>query len=377
MEIDTYSDFQRDLQELNSFQHFMNFKRIAQIAARPIPAYSVRKLKGRGRRFNPLQDLEENEFRHSYRYSKENMRRLIEMVRDDLEVETHSELRKNQVPVDKQIMVAVRYWGMTEHPDVTARLHGVSLRTLMKISKRVAEALAAKTSRYIRMPCLLAEKEKVTQAFYRLAHMPQVIGAVAHSRVKCKRLQHQDGDCKEDDTMHIQIVSDASLKIRDIDCRLVTLQDPATAADIFSQTRIKERFEQTEFRGRILLGDSTLHCTSFLYTPVSCAISGPEQSFNHSLRLTYEPVRQCFKLWKERFGILSCELRGSVATARHIIVGSALLHNMAIEWNDPTFAEFQNSLLGLDKSVIEDLQKSTDVRGRTEFIKNHFFVPVN
>lgn len=113
MEIDTYNDFQRDLQELNSFQHFMNFKRIAQIA-RPIPSYSVRKFKGGGRRFNPLQDLEENEFRYSYRYSKENMRRLIEMVRDDLEVETHSELRKNQVPVDKQIMVAVRYWGMTE-----------------------------------------------------------------------------------------------------------------------------------------------------------------------------------------------------------------------------------------------------------------------
>uniref|UniRef100_A0A1A9W0S5 DDE Tnp4 domain-containing protein n=1 Tax=Glossina brevipalpis TaxID=37001 RepID=A0A1A9W0S5_9MUSC len=375
MEIDIFNDFQRDLQEISSFQNFINFKQIAERVVRPLP-HSVRKFKTR-RRFNPLQDLGEHEFRHSYRYSKENMRRLIEMVRDDLEVETHNELRKNQVPVDRQIMAAIRYWGMTEHPDITARLHGVSLRTLMKISKRVAEALASKTSRYIRMPCLLAEKEKVTQAFYRLAHMPQVIGAVAHSRVKCKRLQHQGDDCKGDDIMHIQIVSDASLKIRDIDCRLVISQDRLTAADLFSLTRIKERFEQTEFRGRILLGDSTLQCTSFLYTPVTCAISGPEQSFNHSLRLTYEPVQHCFKLWKKRFGILSCELRGSVATARHIIVGSALLHNMAIEWNDPAFADFHNSLLGLGKPVIEDLHKCTDVRGRTEFIKNHFCSSLN
>lgn len=186
------------------------------------------------------------------------------------------------------------------------------------------------------MPCLLVEKEKVTKSFYDLAHMPQVIGAVAHTKVKCKRSNTEERTPKTDENLHIQIVADAGLKIRDLDCRFISsIGKDFTSSDVFSQSRIKERFEQNEFRGRLLLGDNYLKCSSYLYTPVTCAITLADQSFNNALRLTYEPARLCLNLWRQRFAMLDNELYGSSSTNRHIIVALVLLHNMAIEWNDP------------------------------------------
>lgn len=196
------------------------------------------------------------------------------------------------------------------------------------------------------MPCLLLEKEKVTKSFYDLAHMPQVIGAVTHTKVKCKRFTNdKDLQPKSDDILHIQIVTDADLKIRDLDCRFQTFssdnKNTHSSSEIFGQTRIKERFEQNEFRGRLLLGDDSLKCTSYLYTPVSCALTLAEQAFNNAQRLTYEPARICLKLWRQRFAILDNELYGSLSTNRHIIVALVLLHNMAIEWGDTAMGKLK------------------------------------
>lgn len=190
------------------------------------------------------------------------------------------------------------------------------------------------------MPCLLLEKEKVTKSFYDLAHMPQVIGAVTHTKVKCQRSNSHGKLPKTDDVLHVQIVTDADLKIRDLDCRFQTAGCTPASGDIFSQSRIKERFEQNEFRGRLLLGDSSLRCSSYLYTPVTRAITLAEQAFNNAQRLTYEPARLCLKLWHQRFSILDNELYGSYNTSRNVIVALVLLHNMAIEWRDTSLCKF-------------------------------------
>ncbi|XP_073822172.1 putative nuclease HARBI1 [Musca autumnalis] len=389
MDIETIERFQNDLDDLNAFQTFLNMDQIIrrihcnkQLARFCAPLRT--KPKRRRRRFNPLIDLRENEFQYSYRFSKDSMKRIIEMIKDDLEIEQqqhnstndegHMKMQKSQVPVEKQIMAAVRYWGRTEHPEVTAQIHGVTLKTLMKISKRVAEALSYNASRYIRMPCLLAEKEKVAKGFYDLAHMPQVIGAVNHTQMKCKRNKiatttEQPEPNIAEHMLHIQIVTDASLKIRDLDCHLAKAAERKTPADIFAQSRIKERFEQNEFRGRLLLGDSVLKCSSYLYTPVLYAVTLSEQAYNSSLRLTHEPARKCLKLLEKRFGILNDEFHGSHTTARHIVVALVLLHNMALEWKD----------VAIDITSLKDAETqyyetpiNTEERSRAEFIKNHF-----
>lgn len=118
MELELYGSFQHDLQELNTFQEFLNMESIIKRieTSRQFNSLCVSK-KSRGRRFNPLMDLTETQFRCSYRFSKDNMKRLLEMLKDDLEIEQANgerKERKNQVPLENQIMAAIRYWGGTE-----------------------------------------------------------------------------------------------------------------------------------------------------------------------------------------------------------------------------------------------------------------------
>lgn len=119
MELELFENFQRDLTDLNTYREFLNVEStIKTIQTRKTQSTTkwMYKKKSR-RRFNPLLDLTESHFRHCYRFSKENMKRLVEILKDDLEGEqTNGEgkERKNQVPVENQIMAAVRYWGGTE-----------------------------------------------------------------------------------------------------------------------------------------------------------------------------------------------------------------------------------------------------------------------
>jgi len=101
--------FQRSLKDFDyfkDFQCFLNIKHNSRARATHI--------KKRNPRFNPLTDLNEHKFRLKYRYTKENLRRIIEIVRDDLEIEYFEPLKREQVPIDLQILSAIRLWGGTE-----------------------------------------------------------------------------------------------------------------------------------------------------------------------------------------------------------------------------------------------------------------------
>ncbi|KAH8376913.1 hypothetical protein KR093_002194, partial [Drosophila rubida] len=307
----------------------------------------ISKIKRRRARFHPMEQLNEIEFRKTYRYTKENMRRIIEIVKDDIEVDYYQPTKRNQVPIDLQILAAIRFFGGTEHPQLTAMAHGVSLHTMAKITRRVASVLSSKASRYIRMPATLSEKERMTRSFQSLSNMPQVIGALVQSTVRLQleasRSQHNrscsSGGGSTDspvptELVHLQLVSDAEHKIRDLDIRLSDELDLNTSPEVFSLSRIKERFEQNEFRGRILLGNDTLSCSSSLFTPVQYPRNKAEELYNHAHAVTFAPAIKCLNVWFRRFGILGSELLGTFGSAKQTITALALLHNMAIDWND-------------------------------------------
>lgn len=114
-----FNQFQQDMEDLRTFEEFLDMDKVVQrihnVTKSMYPSAMMPCKLKKKRRFNPLKDLDENEFCFSYRFTKENMKRLVELLKDDLEVEMASgKERKNQVPVENQIMVALRYWGATE-----------------------------------------------------------------------------------------------------------------------------------------------------------------------------------------------------------------------------------------------------------------------
>lgn len=236
---------------------------------------------------------------------------------------------------------------LLQHPQLTAIAHGVSLHTMAKITRRVASVLSSKASRYIRMPATLSEKERMMRSFQSLSNMPQVIGALVQttvrlqleaSRGQANKSCHSgtDSPMPTEELVHLQLVSDAEHKIRDLDIRLSDELDLNTAPELFSLSRIKERFEQNEFRGRILLGNDSLSCSSSLFTPVPHPRNKSEELYNHAHAATFAPSVKCLNIWFRRFGVLGSELLGTFGSAKQTITALALLHNMAMDWNDPS-----------------------------------------
>lgn len=90
------------------FSNFLN--RINMISAFDNHSVPVRRKKKYSKRFNPMMELTEYDFRYKYRFSKDNMRKLISLVREDLD----GDRRGGRVSVDLQVMAAIRYWGRNE-----------------------------------------------------------------------------------------------------------------------------------------------------------------------------------------------------------------------------------------------------------------------
>ncbi|XP_017844070.1 putative nuclease HARBI1 isoform X2 [Drosophila busckii] len=330
---------------LNEAKYFRDFQYTA----------NGRKSKGgvkiRRKRFNPLEELNEVEFRRKYRYTKENMRRIIEMLRDDLEVELFEPMKRNQVPIDLQILAAIRYFGGTEHNQLTAMAHGAS--------------------RYIRMPATLSDKERIMRSFKVLSNMPQVIGAIVQTSV-C--LDGSESPPAQEEQLHLQVVSDAEYKIRDLDIHLSDELEQHTAPELFSLSRIKERFEQNEFRGRIILGNDTLACSSSLFTPVRCPKNKSEELYNHAHVTTFEPANRCINMLMRRFGILQSGLQGPFGFAKQTITALALLHNMAMDWSDQSIVAegYLSSFMPHSLNSGAAPTTSEEPRNRKDFIKTHF-----
>jgi len=312
-------------------------------------------------------------------------------VRDDIEMDYYQSMKRNQVPIDLQILSAIRFFAGTEvtysllppilmhtylnlnfpslsfqHPQLTAMAHGVSLHTMAKITRRVASVLSSKASRYIRMPATLSEKERMMRSFQSLSNMPQVIGALVQttvrlqlesSRAQANRSCHSgtDSPMPTEELVHLQLVSDAEHKIRDLDIRLSDELDLNTAPELFSLSRIKERFEQNEFRGRILLGNDSLSCSSSLFTPVQYPRKKSEELYNNAHAVTFAPAVKCLNIWFRRFGILGSELLGTFGSAKQTITALALLHNMAMDWNDPSVGKSQYFLCFSIKLLIKNI----------------------
>ncbi|XP_047041212.1 uncharacterized protein LOC124645450 [Helicoverpa zea] len=136
-DLDVLRTFRNDIEEIRGF----NSRRMRMI----------RRPKQYKKRMNPLQDLSESDFRQRYRFSKANMLKIIDILRNDLRVDRCG----GSIPVELQVMSVIRYWGRHEIQEDCADIHGMSQQTLSYLSKKVGIALASKSSIYIQMPLSL------------------------------------------------------------------------------------------------------------------------------------------------------------------------------------------------------------------------------
>lgn len=138
-DIKVFQNFLNDIEYIKDFRGLQNINTFKSSNRRRSRTINVKR---KATRFNPLDQMNEIEFRKKYRYTKENMRHIIEIVRDDLEVDHYEPMKRNQVPVDLQILSAIRFFGGTE-VTTTPYTHYMYIHTHTKLFLHLVTYLTA------------------------------------------------------------------------------------------------------------------------------------------------------------------------------------------------------------------------------------------
>lgn len=212
---------------------------------------------------------------------------------------------------------------------------GVCKTTASVIVQRVSFALASLREKFIKMPQTYEELSDASYAFYDIAKFPKTIGAIDCTHIK---IQSPGGDNAEHFrnrkgffSLNVQSVSSADLKFLNIVARW-----PGSVHDqtIFNNSVLKMQLERKDFKNFILIGDSGYACTQFMATPLLQCANPVEQLYNESIIRTRNVVERKYGVWKRRFPVLSLQMRIKVETVQDVIVATAVLHNIAVDFNE-------------------------------------------
>lgn len=134
-------------------------------------------------------------------------------------------------------------------------------------------------------------------------------------------------------SFNVQTVAGADLKINSIVARW-----PGSSHDqtIFNSSVLLGRLERGEFGHFIIVGDSGYKNSKYLATPfLNYADEDAARNlYNESQIRTRNVVERSYGVWKRRFPILSVGIRLHVARVEAVIVATAVLHNIAIDFKD-------------------------------------------
>lgn len=141
------------------------------------------------KRKDPFVVYTDSEFRKKYRFSKENAKKLIDLVKDDLK----GKGKKNggSIPAHLQVLAALRCWGRNKVQEDCGEFHGISQPSMSRICDKVAKAFAKKAKSIIKMPTTAIDQILAMEDFEKIAGFKNVIGAIDCTHV---RIQAVGGD---------------------------------------------------------------------------------------------------------------------------------------------------------------------------------------
>lgn len=224
------------------------------------------------------------------------------------------------------------------------------------------------------MPGTVEEQAHVVSGFRSICGFRNVIGAIDCTHIRIKKVGGNSAQYyinrKGYSSLNVQVVCDSKLKIRDI---VAHWRGCTHDARIFRESRIKQRFENREFSGR-LLGDSGYGLTNYLFTPIQNPHTAKGESYNRAHILTRNTIERCFGVWEQRSQCLLQGFSVSLENVKLYIVALAVLHNIAIDMREDI--DFLEPLIsennGSQQLPREDNDSQSGQETRRLFIATNF-----
>ncbi|XP_067614885.1 putative nuclease HARBI1 [Eurosta solidaginis] len=287
-----------------------------------------RKIKERPDFFLHYDDVD---FRERFRMCKDAAWFVFSLIKDKI----YLGARNNAMQPHQMFFIALRFYASGSFQQIVADLSGVSKASASRAITLVSYHLASLRPDFVKFPETEQERLETQAAFKEKANFPRVIGAMDCTHVKINSPGGDDGEVfrnrKGFFSFNVQTICDSKMNILDIVARW-----PGSVHDsrIFRNSRISYRLENREFQNGLIVADSGYENSSVVLTPLSNCTNRAENLYNESHIRTRNCVERSYGVWKRRFPVLSMGIRMKVTRVPYIVVGTAVLHNVCIRFND-------------------------------------------
>ncbi|XP_028413867.1 putative nuclease HARBI1, partial [Dendronephthya gigantea] len=203
---------------------------------------------------NILQYYDDNELRKRYRFGRQTIVYITNLVRDEISPATN---RTHAVSATHQVLITLRFLASGSFQQVTGdTLASLDKATVCRIIRRVTVALCRKINQFIKFPQSQEDRDIVKQGFYEIANFPCVIGCVDGTHIKIQAPSENEPDFvnrKRVHSINVQGICDHKGKFTNIVAKW-----PGSTHDshIFRTSSIGRNLEGTNFENGVLLGDS-------------------------------------------------------------------------------------------------------------------------
>ncbi|CAH1971959.1 unnamed protein product [Acanthoscelides obtectus] len=131
--------------------------------------------------FHSLDDID---FFVRFRLKKITVLYILSLIEEELESVTD---RNHSISPINQLLLTLRFYATGNFLLTVGDFIKVSKSSASKIVKKVSEAIATFSGRFIKMPSNDEEIRKAKSSFYEKAHVPRVIGSLDCTHIKIQR----------------------------------------------------------------------------------------------------------------------------------------------------------------------------------------------
>ncbi|XP_063400222.1 putative nuclease HARBI1 [Mytilus trossulus] len=313
-------------------------------------------------------DYTDTELRARYRFGREGILFLSDLVRDRLTRQTN---RNHALSVEQQTMVTLRFLASGSFLQVIGDLYdtlGLDKSTVSRVVDSVLDALCEKRNEFIQWPTNLNQTKA---EFYEFAGFPNILGAIDGTHIRIKRPHHDEPSFinrKGYPSLNVQAVCDAKGRFTNINANW-----PGCCHDshVFRTSQVCAHMERNgNWENGILLGDSGYPCRSFSMTHFLNPNEQHHRRYNRCHAVTRSIIERTFGRWKRCFHILHSEIRMDPKKVTKIVMVCGILHNICIQLNEPDVAD---ELVNEDVENGNNYNGQQDGRGIREHIADTYF----
>lgn len=324
---------------------------------RPILNFdNTRKARDYYRELDPLNHYSEEELRSRYRFGREGINFIVELLSDEIAPSTS---RSHSLSATEQVLVALRFLASGSFLEVIGDTFlSYDKSTVSRVVRRVTLALASKVNDFVKFPTTPNERDEIKHGLFRVGGFPSAIGCIDGTHVRIKAPSQNEPDFinrKGFHSVNVQAICNHEGSFTNVVARW-----PGSTHDshIFRTSAVCRLLEgQCGLEFGVLLGDSGYACTPFLMTPYPQPCTRSEEQFNRAHKTTRCIIERSFGLLKRRFHVLHSEIRMAPDRVCTIIVACIVLHNIAIRLREP---EVDDGVVGEEEYDLHEEYRGPD-----------------